>query len=91
MTQLRERGIYQAPNGQRLVASRDRRMTSDGRHILSQLGSNVSCFLFSAYHWAFHGTPDYEVAPQGELIPISQPSEWRLDELTDTGATAGIH
>jgi hypothetical protein len=91
MIQLRERGIYQTPNGQRLVASTRRRVTSDGRRILSQMGSNVCCFLFTTYHWAFHGTPDFEVALQGELIPITQTSGWQIHELTDTGATAGIH
>lgn len=91
MTQLRERGIYQTPNGQRLVASSFRRTTADGGRILSRIGGNVSCYLFSAYHWAFHGWPDYEVAPEGELIPINQPERWRLDQLVDTGATAGTH
>ena len=91
MTQFRERGIYQAPNGQRLVASRVRRTTADGDRILSRLGSNMSCFLFSAYQWAFHGWPEYEVAAEGELVAINQPAGWRIDELTDTGATAGTH
>jgi hypothetical protein len=91
MKQLRERGIYQTPHGQRLVASSFRRTTADGRRILSRLGSNVNCFLFSAYQWSFHGWPDYEVAPEGELMTINQVAGWRIDELIDTGATAGTH
>jgi hypothetical protein len=91
MKHLRERGIYVAPDGQRLVASSSRRTTADGRGILSQIGSNVSFYLFSNYHWAFHGRPDYEIAPEGELIAITRPAGWQLDELIDTNATAGVH
>jgi len=27
----------------------------------------------------------------GELIAVNQAAEWSIDELVDTGATAGIH
>lgn len=90
MKELRECGIYETPSGKKLIASRFRRSTSDGRRIISALGSNISYFLFSQYQWAFHGEPDYEVAPTGELVPSGQAS-WRLDELIDTGFTAGAH
>jgi hypothetical protein len=66
MKHLRERGIYLAPNGERFVASRERKTTSDGKRILSRLGSRLSCYLFGRYEWAFHGTPDYEVATTGK-------------------------
>jgi hypothetical protein len=90
MTELRECGIYEAPNGKKLVASRFRRTTSDGRRILSTLGSNISYFLFSQYHWAFHGEPEFEVGPAGELMS-EMTAGWSLEELIDTGFTAGAH
>jgi hypothetical protein len=80
-----------APNGQRLVASKLRQTTADGQRILSLIGSEVSCFLFSRYQWAFHGTPDYEVTKEGKLMTSSQTASWRIDELKDTCATAGAH
>jgi hypothetical protein len=89
--QLRERGIYLLPDGQSLVASKLRQSTADGGRILSRIGSEVSCFLFSRYHWAFHGAPDYEVTQEGKLMASSQTASWRIDELKDTHATAGAH
>jgi hypothetical protein len=94
--QLRERGIYLAPNGDSFVASRERKTTSDGKRIFSRVGSRLSYFLFRRYEWAFHGTPDYEVATTGSLLPLKPGSdlrheEWQPDQLFDTGATAGAH
>ena len=91
MKHLRERGIYLAPNGERFVASRERKTTADGKRILSGLGNRLSCFLFGRYDWAFHGTPAYEVATTGSLVALKQPSHFRPDQLIDTGATAGAH
>jgi hypothetical protein len=91
MEQLRECGIYEAPNGRKLVASRFRRTTSDGRRILSSIGSNISYFLFSQYQWAFHGEPEFEVGPRGELMSTVLSAEWSIEELIDTGITAGYH
>jgi hypothetical protein len=91
MKHLRERGIYLAPNGESLVASRERKITSDGKRIFSRLGSRLSCFLFRRYEWAFHGTPDYEVVTTGSLLGLKQPSNFSPEQLIDTGATAGAH
>ncbi|HEV7472720.1 MAG TPA: hypothetical protein VGN90_01655 [Pyrinomonadaceae bacterium] len=91
MKELRERGIYVAPNGESFVASRERRTVSDGKQILSRLGSRLHCFLFGRYEWAFHGTPAYEVGTRGNLIALKQPSAFQLNQLIDTGATAGAH
>jgi hypothetical protein len=91
MKQLRERGIYLAPNGESFVASRERKTTSDGQRILSRLGNRLSCFLFRRYEWAFHGTPDYEVATTGSLLALKQSPDFQPDQLIDTGATAGAH
>ena len=91
MKPLRERGIYLAPNGESFVASRQRRTTADGKRILSRLGGRLSCFLFSRYGWAFHGSPDYEVTKAGHLLALKQPVNFEPDQLIDTGATAGAH
>ena len=91
MKDLRERGIYLAPNGESFVASRERNTTSDGRKIMSRLGNRLSCFLFRRYEWAFHGMPDYEVGTTGSLLPLKQSSDFCPDQLIDTGATAGAH
>ena len=91
MKQLRERGIYLAPNGESFVASRRRRTTADGKRILSRLGVRVSCFLFGRYEWAFHGSPDYEVTRGGNLVALKQRLNFRPEQLIDTGATAGAH
>lgn len=91
MRQLRERGIYLAPNGESFVASRRRRTTADGKRILSRLGERLSYFLFRRYDWAFHGSPDYEVTKAGNLVALKQPLKFRPEQLIDTGATAGAH
>ncbi len=91
MKHLRERGIYLAPNGETFVASRERTTTSDGKRILAKLGSRLSCFLFGRYDWAFHGTPAYEVATTGRLLALKELSNFRPEQLIDTGATAGAH
>ena len=91
MRQLRERGIYLAPNGQSFVASKLRQTTSDGRRIMSRISNEFCCSLFSRYQWAFHGSPDYQVATSGNLLALRQSSDWQIDQLVDTGATAGAH
>ena len=88
---LRERGIYLTPDGKSVVASRSRSTTSDGRRILSQVGSRLSYFLFGRYEWAFHGEPDFEVESDGHIHALKTKRELRIEELTDTGATAGSH
>jgi hypothetical protein len=72
MKTLRERGLYLAPDGQTLVASRLRRVTADGSRILSRNSNELICFLFNRYQWAFHGIPDYEVGPAGKLLCLQQ-------------------
>jgi hypothetical protein len=91
MKQLRERGIYLAPNGESFVASRQRRTTADGRRIMSRFGARVAYFLFKRYDWAFHGAPDYEVTKAGNLVALKRPLSFDSDQLIDTGATAGAH
>jgi hypothetical protein len=91
MNPLRERGIYLAPDGKTFVASTLRLTTSDGRRILSRISSEFRCFLFTRYNWAFHGLPDHEVAGGGNLMWLQQSAGWQVDQLIDTGTTAGAH
>ncbi|HKP47605.1 MAG TPA: hypothetical protein VJT50_13475 [Pyrinomonadaceae bacterium] len=90
MQDLRERGIYRAPNGESFVASRERHTTADGKPIRSRLG-RLSYFLFGRYEWAFHGPPSYEVANSGRLLALAEPADFQPEQLIDTGATAGAH
>ena len=89
MRQLRERGIYLAPDGRYFVASKLRRKGADGINTLSRIGSEVSCFLFARYQWAFHGAPDFEIAANG--LVVSGQTTWEIDHLIDTDTTAGDH
>lgn len=90
MRELRERGIYLAPDGRSFVASKLRRTDASGISTLSRIGSEISCFLFGRYQWAFHGAPDFEIAADG-LIVSEHSTAWGIDHLIDTDTTAGEH
>jgi len=90
MRQLRERGIYLAPDGRSFVASKLRRKDGSGIKTLSHNGSEISCFLFDRYQWALHGAPDFEVATDGLVFPVP-PTTWDIHQLIDTDTTAGDH
>lgn len=89
MRQLRERGIYLAPDGRYFVASKLRR-SARGLNTLSRIGSEISCFLFDRYQWAFHGAPAFEIAADGFVVS-EQRTSWGIDHLIDTDTTAGDH
>jgi hypothetical protein len=91
MAQIRERGIYLAPNGRHFVASALRRTGSGGKRILSVVGREINCFLFDRYQWAFHGAPDYAILADGLVLPLAEGASWISEELVDTGITAGAH
>jgi hypothetical protein len=88
MSGLREKGIYRTPDGIRLVASRER-VPGFQPTKAKRRGSGYS--LFSSYSWAFHGPADYVVSDEGEVIPADQSKQLKLEELADTGWTAGSH
>ena len=90
MRKLRERGIYLAPDGRSFVASQLRRTDASGLNTLSTIGSEISCFLFDRYQWAFHGAPDFEIAADG-LVVSDHRTTWEIDHLIDTDTTAGDH
>jgi hypothetical protein len=91
MQQFRERGIYVAPDGRSFVASKVRRTDKSGINTLSSIGSELSCFLFDRYQWAFHGTPAFEIAPDGQVFARDGADFGGADQLLDTGSTAGAH
>jgi len=71
--ELRERGIYKLADWQEVVAARGR----DG----------TFC-LFTPEHWRAHGPLDYRVASSGRLVYRGAVTDWRVEELSDTGRTA---
>ena len=90
MRKLRERGIYLAPDGRSLVASKLRHTGTRGIKTVSENGSEISCFLFDRYQWALHGAPDFEIAADG-LVVSAHPTTWDIHQLIDTDTTAGDH
>jgi hypothetical protein len=89
--ELRERGIYTTPEGTKVVASRTRRSIFQTSKTIIQTGLGNIFFLFSRYAWAFHDQPDYMVDEKGCIILDESNSRWRVEDLTDTGHTAGAH
>lgn len=71
--ELRERGIYRLADWQEVVAARGR----DG-----------SFCLFTTEHWGARGPFDYRVTPGGRLVYHGAVTQWRVEELADTGRTA---
>ncbi len=74
MKELRERGVYTLPDGEEFIASVAR-------------GGGFA--LFNPRVWKRYGVPDYEVDPSGRLTQLGQSTRWRVDDLVDTGRTAG--
>lgn len=91
MKELRERGIYTTPEGTRVVASRTRRSIFQTGKAAIQTGFGNIFFLFSRYAWAFHEQPDYMVDEKGRIVLCESDPRWRVEDLTDTGHTAGAH
>jgi hypothetical protein len=89
--ELRERGIYTIPGGKQFVASRRRRSMFQTGKAAIQTGFGNIFFLFSRYAWAFHDQPDYMVDEKGRVVLDESDSRWLVEELTDTGHTAGAH
>lgn len=91
MRELRERGIYRTPEGRRLVASRTRRSIFQTGKTAIETGAGHIFFLFSGYAWAFHAGPDYMVDEKNRVVLDEQEPRWRVEDLIDTGHTAGAH
>lgn len=71
--ELRERGIYEMPDGEELVAS---------------FGRGGGFALYDPRVWKRYGLPDYTVDAQGRLTRMGESTRWRVEDLKDTGRTA---
>jgi len=90
MVSLRERGIYLAPDGTRLVASSRRRPASNSA---PEHDNGAPFYLYHGYAWSFHGPADFCVLDCGCIKPAADGDEisWNADDLRDTEWTAGAH
>lgn len=89
--ELRERGIYRTPEGTKVVASRTRQSIFQTSKAAIQTGLGNIFFLFNRYAWAFHDQPDYMVNEKGQIVLDEAEACWRVEDLVDTGHTAGAH
>jgi len=78
---FREGGVYALPDGRELIASE----------------SGVWFKLYDPLAWKYQGPALYEIKGEmegkangpGLLTSMGRPTQWRLDDLTDKGQTAG--
>lgn len=91
MKELRERGIYTTPEGTTVVASRTRQSIFQTGKAAIQTGLGNIFFLFNRYAWAFHDQPDYMVDEKGRIVLDKAQARWHVEDLIDTGHTAGAH
>jgi hypothetical protein len=70
---LRELGVYALPDGREFVVST---IYYDG------------CSLYSPKAWQTFGLAEYWVDRDGRLLHRGVPSVWKVQDLSDTGATA---
>ncbi len=74
MRRLRERGVYALPDGREFVA-----------HAVFRGGY----VLYTPEAWEFFGHPyAFESNEAGQIRLAGQPTDWRLEDLTDTTRTA---
>lgn len=71
MRQLRERGVYKAPDGKELIACAG----ILGYYLLYNLTKGTN------------GIPAYVIDASGHIISVNQPTQWKADDLRDTGQT----
>ncbi|MDQ3585011.1 MAG: hypothetical protein ACR2GW_10990 [Pyrinomonadaceae bacterium] len=98
MFSLRERGIYLAPDGTRLVASRCRQRlifnsNAPAARALNNDDNNARFYLYNSYAWSFHGPADFQVLDCGCIKPTTSGPvlPWNANDLCDTEWTAGAH
>lgn len=65
--EMRERGIYQLPDGREVIAS----------------GSGDFFKLYDPLAWKYLGPPLYEIREQGHLTCFGRPTPWRVADLID--------
>jgi hypothetical protein len=72
-TGLRERGIYRLPDGREFIAS----------------ASGASHLLYPVEAWRYGGPAQYRARLDGRVLSRGLATPWRLEDLEDTGGTAG--
>lgn len=72
--ELTERGLYTLPDKSEVVVS----IAGDGRDYL----------LYKLKTWKHHGTAEYRAHAGGRIYCESQPTDWRIEDLRDTGKVA---
>lgn len=70
---LRELGVYRLPDGREFIVST---LFQDG------------CSLYTPHAWATFGLAEFWVDSEGRLLRRGVPSDWRVQDLTDTGKSA---
>ncbi|PYS94250.1 MAG: hypothetical protein DMF64_01260 [Acidobacteria bacterium] len=73
MQELRESGVYTLPGVGDLVV-----------HTIFRGGY----FLYTPEAWEFNGLHRYESGADGRMRLNGRPTEWQINQLTDTGRTA---
>jgi hypothetical protein len=74
LNDIRERGVYQLPDGRELIAS----------------GSGGFFKLYDTLAWKYLGPPLYEIREQEGLTSFGRPTPWRIRDLVDKGQTAPV-
>src|SRR4029453_3393778 len=72
-TKLRELGVYELPDHRKFIVST---LYSDG------------CSLSPVWAWKHDGSAEYWVDVSGRLLDRGVPTQWRVQDLVDTGQTA---
>jgi hypothetical protein len=70
---LKERGIYLLPDGGEIVAAK--------------CGTGEYC-LYTLEEWRHFGLAEYLLDKQGQILRRGKPTDWKLEDLKDTGRVA---
>lgn len=77
---LRQGGLYLTPGGEKLVAA----TAPGGRHLL------YHPLVWAGQAWVVDMPVAYVVTEEGHVVTRSgEPAGWRVEDLSDTGRTAG--
>lgn len=70
---LRERGIYELP---------------DGRQFVVCVSGTGAYSLYTPEAWARYGPAEYRIHADGRILSKGTPTRWRVGDLTYTGQSA---
>lgn len=72
--ELRERGVYKLPDGREFV--------------VSAAGDGVGYLLYNWEEWRWYGLSSYRAQANGRILCRGFVTDWRVEDLKDTGRTA---